>query len=102
MAGEGSEEILSNSGILNFKIQKEPLAMPIVFLEKIIPKFFGHYFGIIGSKPIMTISSHSRPDGTVLYLGGDIAETGVLKSDREQKLETRNLETIIAMVGFKY
>ena len=35
--------------------------------------------------PIMTISSHSRPDGTVLYLGGDIAETGVLKSDREQK-----------------
>ena len=39
----------------------------------------------------MTISSHSRPDGTVLYLGGDIAETGVLKSDREQKLETKEI-----------
>ncbi len=90
LAGEGSEEILSNSGILNFKIQKRPLAMPMVFIENKIPKLYGHYFGI-GSKPIMTISSHISQNGTVLYIGGDIAETGVLKSDREQKLETKQI-----------
>ncbi len=89
-AGIGNEKILKNSEIYDLKIQKRPLAMSVVFVKGKIPKLYGHYFGL-GSKPIMTISTHNYLNGTILYLGGEMAESGVLKTDKEQIEETKKI-----------
>ena len=39
----------------------------------------------------MTISTHNYLNGTILYLGGEMAESGVLKTDKEQIEETKKI-----------
>ena len=88
-AGEGNEKILQNSGINIFPMQLRPLAMGAVYLNKIIPDIFGHHLGV-SSRPSLTISTHYVDGNQVLYVGGEVSESGVFLSDFDQKIKIKN------------
>lgn len=88
-AGEGNEKILQNSNINLFPMQLRPLAMGAVYLNNKIPDIFGHHLGV-SSRPSLTISTHYVNGDQVLYVGGDISESGVFLSDSEQKIKIKD------------
>lgn len=81
-AGKGNEEGIKLAGFDTVMTQRRPLKQ--IMVAPVPFAFYGH--GIVGNpKPRMTVTSHSIGDGQyVWYLGGDIAEKGVSKSDKEQ------------------
>ena len=85
-AGEGNEEILENSNINSFPMQKRPLAMGMVYMKKKIPDIYGHFLGT-SSRPKVTISTHYINEKQILYIGGEVSEIGVSLSDEEQKMQ---------------
>lgn len=88
-AGEGTEALLRDSGIDQPRMQTRPLAMSVCQLKTPIPPVFGHQLGI-GSKPKLTISTHAVNDKQYLYLGGQLAEEGVSRSDAAHLAATRD------------
>lgn len=88
-AGEGTETLLRESGINQPNMQIRPLAMSVCALKKPIPPVFGHQLGI-GSKPKLTISTHTLDDRQYLYLGGQLAEEGVERTDAAQREATEH------------
>ena len=83
-AGEGNAQILQNSGIDSFPMQIRPLAMGMVFMKTKIPDIYGHQLGA-SNRPVVTVSTHYTGDQQVLYVGGDVAESGVGLCDADQK-----------------
>lgn len=83
--GEGYE----NTGIDTQPMQKRPLQM-VMAKGKQLPAVYAHFIGR-SSKPLLTITSHPVADGTVWYMGGDLAENGVGKSASELIDEARRL-----------
>ena len=83
-AGEGNEALLASAGIEHIKMQRRPLAMGVVKLNTPIPPVFGHQLGAT-SKPKLTISTHHIEGSQYLYLGGQVAEDGIDRSDELQK-----------------
>ncbi len=82
-AGEGSEQLLNEWQISQPEMQRRPLHMVIVRHSANLP-VFAHCIGA-GSKPLVTITSHPTDNGEqAWYLGGDLAETGVQRSEDEQ------------------
>lgn len=81
-AGEGTEALLNASDLSEPAMQRRPLAMSVVQLTTPIPKVFGHQLGV-GNKPKLTVSTHQVDDIQSLYLGGQLAEDGVHRSDAE-------------------
>ena len=79
-AGEGIQSLLLQAGLANPKMQRRPLAMAICKMKCPIPKVFGHQIGS-GSKPELTISTHEIDNVQYIYLGGQLAETGVTQND---------------------
>ena len=85
-AGEGTEGILERSGLHVPRMQRRPLAMAVCTLNTPLPApIFGHQLGV-GSKPKLTISTHQVRGQQCLYLGGQLAEDGVERSDQAQQL----------------
>ena len=82
-AGTGNEDLLMCSHIA-VAMQRRPLCQ--VLLKGALPPVFGHAVSLrAGDKPRMTITSHRASDGEIIwYLGGDLAESGVNRSDKEQ------------------
>jgi hypothetical protein len=84
MAGQGNEgliQIASGGGPAVFT-QRRPLHM--VMMRDAPGPLFGHCLGA-STVPRLTISSMGRGDGEwVWYIGGQIAETGVDRSESEQ------------------
>lgn len=82
-AGAGNEDLLEYANIA-IGMQRRPLHQ--VLVKGALPTIFGHAVSIgSGYKPRMTISTHKTKDLTpVWYLGGDLAETGVRRSNTEQ------------------
>ena len=87
-AGEGTQTILDNSGITQPKMQTRPLAMAVCELSSPIPPVFGHQLGV-GSKPKLTLSTHQVNGVQCLYLGGQLAEDGIRRTDSEQIVASR-------------
>ena len=85
-AGEGNEQILKNSDIKSFPMQKRPLAMGLVYMNKKIPDIYGHYLGS-SSRPKITISTHYINEKQVLYVGGEVSESGINLVDEEQIMQ---------------
>ena len=75
-AGEGAETLLQKLPSNRIEMQRRPLAMAVCQLSQPIPKVFGHQLGA-GSKPKLTVSTHSFDGFQYLYLGGQLAEDGV-------------------------
>lgn len=84
-AGEGNAELIEKAGLKSVRAQTRPLNM--VYLRKQgLPQLFVHCIGDdFGLTPRLTVTTHDGRDrNTVWYLGGELAESGVGKSDSEQ------------------
>lgn len=82
-AGSGNARLMEEMGIRSIEMQSRPLHMAMV-KHSVTTPFFAHCVGT-SARPIATITSHSMPDGDMLwYIGGDIAEEGVALDERVQ------------------
>ncbi|MEW6646152.1 MAG: FAD-dependent oxidoreductase [Pseudomonadota bacterium] len=87
-AGKGNAALLQLLGRDTPQMQTRPLKMVIVRGD--LPQgVYAHCLGA-SSNPRITISTHYDAQGrTVWYLGGDLAEAGVKRSDAEQLAAAR-------------
>ena len=95
-AGEGNAALLGNAGITDITMQRRPLHQ--VALKGNLPDIYAHAVSIrSAAKPRVTLTTHHCADGdSVWYLGGNLAETGVERSEDEQ-IETAKTELIDLM-----
>jgi glycerol-3-phosphate dehydrogenase len=100
-AGEGNEALIAELGFTRPGMQRRPLLMPMMSAPKsVLPKMYAHCLGA-SALPKMTITSHEMADRTVWYLGGEIAEKGVGRSQQEQVLAARQeLNTLMPWMDF--
>lgn len=91
-AGEGNKGLINAAGLSTPQTQVRPLNMVYLKMPG-LPQLFVHCIGDSFSlTPRLTVTSHQDENGeTVWYLGGDIAETGVGKTDAEQVDAARRL-----------
>lgn len=81
-AGAGNERLISALGWVKPHMQRRPLHM--LMLRGDLPELYAHCLGA-GANPRVTVTTHPGPDGdSVWYLGGQLAESGVGRSNREQ------------------
>lgn len=82
-AGQGNESLLSELGLQQPQMQLRPLKM-VMLRGGLTDMVFAHCMG--GSvNPRITITSNRDEQGEVVwYLGGQLAEEGVVRSDAEQ------------------
>ncbi len=82
-AGAGNAALIEAAQLRKPAMQLRPLNMVMVRHQHPHP-IYAHCLGA-GSKPRMTITSHPLPNGQwVWYLGGELAETGVERTDEAQ------------------
>ncbi|MDP7403135.1 MAG: FAD-dependent oxidoreductase [Gammaproteobacteria bacterium] len=84
-AGEGNESLVKAARLLKAETQTRPLNM-VYFKQRDLPQIYVHCIGDSFSlSPKLTVTSHQDVKGdTVWYLGGEIAESGVGKSENQQ------------------
>lgn len=97
-SGEGFEALSPRLKITQPEMQKRPLHMVMVKHNLNLPTF-AHCIGA-GSKPVATITTHPCSDGQqVWYLGGNVAETGLERSPKEQiTFAQKELSTLLPWV----
>lgn len=91
-AGEGNQQLIEQAGLNTPSSQLRPLNMVYVKQQN-LPLVYVHCIGDSFSlTPQLTVTSHRDREGTdVWYLGGELAESGVGKSDEEQIAAARSL-----------
>jgi len=84
-AGEGNARLLDAASLSSPMMQRRPLNM-VILRKASLPEIFVHCIGDSFSlTPRLTLTSHSCDNGHVAwYLGGEIAESGVERTDNEQ------------------
>lgn len=83
MAGEGNEGLLSAAGMTRPAMQSRPLKM-VMMRGGLTEEVFAHCMGA-GINPRITITSHRDNENNIVwYLGGQLAEDGVYRSDSAQ------------------
>ena len=89
MAGAGNASLLAAAGLSKPAMQLRPLKMVIV-RGGLTEKVFAHCMGA-GINPRITITSHVDSENNIVwYLGGQLAEDGVQRSDSEQIARARH------------
>lgn len=99
-AGKGNAALLQLLGHDAPQMQTRPLKM--VMVRGDLPQgVYAHCLGA-STNPRLTISTHFDSQGrTVWYLGGDLAEEGVRRSDAEQLAAARHeLTTLLPWIDF--
>ncbi len=99
-AGKGNAALLSRLGHSTPAMQLRPLKM--VAVRGNLPEgVYAHCLGA-SANPRITISTHYDLDGGVVwYLGGDLAEDGVKRSDAEQvAVARRELSALLPWIDF--
>lgn len=105
-AGEGTQDLLNQLHIDKPQQQVRPLHMVLVKGAALKP-IYAHCLGA-GSKPRITITTHSAPDGDwVWYLGGNLAEAdGVARDEAAQinaaQRELRELMPWLEQTGLEW
>jgi glycerol-3-phosphate dehydrogenase len=102
-AGSGNAELLSDAGIESTRMQERPLHQVMVCSEK-LPHIFAHAVNLrSANKPRITFTTHSNKMGTpVWYLGGNLAETGVERSEGAQiDVARKELEALFPWLEMK-
>lgn len=92
-AGQGNERLIGQANLDNPpSCQTRPLKMVSVSGAS-LPPLFLHVLGKgLSASPALTITSHGNAEEeTVWYLGGDLAEKGVSRSDAEQEESAKRL-----------
>ena len=84
-AGEGNQHLLGQAGIASVGAQTRPLHMVHVSKPD-LPEIYLHCIGSDFSlTPQLTITSHPLADNNMIwYLGGELAESGVQRTQDEQ------------------
>lgn len=86
MAGQGNESLLSRFGHKKPEMQLRPLKMVVMRggeNNKLADMIYAHCLGA-SVNPRITITSHRDSHGDIVwYMGGQLAEVGVAKSDDE-------------------
>ncbi len=83
MAGEGNEDLLARFDCGQPKMQRRPLKMVVLKSENLGDMIYAHCLGA-SVNPRITITSHRDGQGNIVwYMGGQLAEEGVNKSDEE-------------------
>ena len=100
-AGAGNEKLLSHANLQQPQLQLRPLLMPMLKAnESVLPKMYAHCLGA-SALPKMTITAHQLASEVVWYLGGEIAETGVGRSNDEQvQAAKEELQTLMPWMDF--
>lgn len=70
-------------------MQSRPLHM-VMLKDQQLPLIYAHFIGR-SSKPLLTITAHPTDNGTVWYMGGDLAENGVELDEPQQIDKARQL-----------
>ena len=86
-AGNGNPALLDGAHQARLLPEEHSQLRPLKML--LVKHDLGHrlYAHCVGTsnKPVLTVTTHDCPDGKVVwYLGGDLAERGVERSDQEQ------------------
>ncbi len=82
-AGQGNADLLSELGLQQPEMQLRPLKM-VMLRDGLSDMVFAHCLGA-SVNPRITITSNRDKQGEVIwYLGGQLAEDGVTRSDAEQ------------------
>jgi len=82
-AGAGNGELIDTLN-LPLKMQRRPLNQVILKGDP-LPEVYAHAVSLRSAdKPRLTITTHRSASGTVWYLGGELAESGVTRTDAEQ------------------
>lgn len=91
-AGKGNQSLIDKATLHSIKMQLRPLNM-IYLKSKHLSPLFVHCIGDSFSlTPKLTVTSHQdSQSNTVWYLGGEIAETGVNKSEAQQVEASKSL-----------
>lgn len=88
-AGSGNEALLAQFGLPASAAQRRPLQM--VMIENAPGPLWAHCFDI-SDKPRVTVTTHHRKDGTLVwYVGGQLAENGARQS-RQQLIAAARTE----------
>jgi glycerol-3-phosphate dehydrogenase len=89
MAGSGNETLLAQSGRSQPEMQLRPLKM-VMLRGGLSDTVYAHCLGA-SVNPRVTITSHfDQNNNIVWYLGGQLAEEGVRRSDTEQIRQAQN------------
>ena len=96
-AGIGNESLLADS---NIPIETQRRGLHQVLLKGDLPFLNGHAVSLASrDKPRFTVTSYTDDKQTVWYLGGDLAETGVNRDDKEQiEFARKELETFLPSI----
>jgi hypothetical protein len=82
-SGVGNEQLLAACGLDPTPLcQRRPLHMLIMHEAPF--EFYGHCLQELSDKPRLTITTARAGEGLVWYLGGNVAETGIERSEAEQ------------------
>lgn len=84
-AGAGNGDLIKDINLSTISMQRRPLHQVMVKAAG-LPRIFAHAVSAgAGAKPRVTFTTHTTRDGsTIWYLGGNLAETGVARSEPEQ------------------
>jgi len=84
-AGEGNARLMGQAGLVASAMQRRPLNM-VMMRKRELPRLYVHCIGDSFSlTPKLTVTTHDCADGgQAWYLGGELAEAGVDRSDDEQ------------------
>ena len=86
--GNGAADV----AITQNKLQQRPLHM--VMIRGHLPYVYAHWIGRT-NKPLLTVTSHpagnKKPEQTIWYLGGQLAEEGVQRTEQAQHAHTKQL-----------
>ena len=98
-AGAGNADLLAMLGRSGPAMQRRPLHM--VMVRGPLPALHGHCLGT-SPRPRLTVTTHEDPQGRpVWYLGGQLAEAGVARSEADQVAAARaELETLFPWLDF--
>ncbi len=93
-AGQGNAALLRHWAMSTPKMQLRPLHM--VMLKGQLPQVYAHCLGA-SANPRLTITSYPLADGqTLWYLGGQLAESGVSRTEAEQiRVARRELNVLL-------
>ncbi len=98
--GAGNADLLAALGRTQPAMQRRPLHMVMVRSPS-LPPLYAHALGL-SATPRLTITTHQHSDGSAIwYIGGEIAESGVARSETEQiACARRELSEVFPWIDF--
>jgi len=84
-AGRGNQSLIDRANLKSIKMQLRPLNMVYLKSKDLTPLYVHCIGDSFSLTPKLTVTSHTdAANNTVWYLGGEIAESGINKTDDEQ------------------